>query len=176
MSRMPRCADRNGRNAVAGDAGFSLLELIVVLIILGAVLTISRPYFNAGLARSPRTGVQSMALQVAADLRATRAEALRSNTEQTFTLDLSNRTTWSMLRPKPRPFVNGLDVDVNGAGFDWSNNGVVQIRFQPTGVAAGGEIVVRDGRPSALKSADQASRVRIDIDWLTGVTRLERVR
>jgi prepilin-type N-terminal cleavage/methylation domain-containing protein len=176
MKQLPRYADQADQRELAGDAGFSLLEMIVVMIIFAAIISILLPQLSAGAGRSPPTGLQSMALQVAAGLRETRAEALRSNTEQTFTLDLNNRMTWSMVRPTPRRFLDGFNVEVIGAGLDWSNNGLVKIRFQPTGVAVGGEILVRDHRSVVLNNAVPIGMVRIGVDWLTGVPRIERVQ
>jgi prepilin-type N-terminal cleavage/methylation domain-containing protein len=167
MRNAQQIADQAG----VSDAGFSLLELVVVLTILAGVAAMALPRFGAGFGQPPRSAVQSMALQLAADLRATRAEALRSNAEQSFTLDLGRRVTWSEARPTPRLFVDGLDVDVRGPGLEWSSDRSVRVRFQATGAATGGEIVVRNSRSPA-----QLPAVRISIDWLTGVARIERAR
>jgi general secretion pathway protein H len=152
------------------DAGFSLLELMMVLAVLAGVAALSLPRIGLGHA-PPRTAVQSMALQLATDLRATRAEALRTNAEQVFTLALGQRATWSQAQPTPRRFVDGIDVDVMGPELQWLSDRAVQVRFQPTGSATGSEIIVRDSRQAAPHHA-----ARISIDWLTGVARIERAR
>jgi prepilin-type N-terminal cleavage/methylation domain-containing protein len=172
---MRRASQHAKHVGAACDAGFSLLELMMVLAILAGVVALSFP--RIGLGRlPPRSAVQSMALQVATDLRATRAEAMRTNSEQTFTLALGQRATWSQAQPTPRHFVEGIDVDVTGPDLAWSglersSDRAVQVRFQPTGAATGGEIIVRDSRQAAPHHV-----ARISIDWLTGVARIEPAR
>jgi general secretion pathway protein H len=153
----------NARHDRSVDGGFSLLELVVVIAIMSGAVALLMPRFGSG---PPRTAVQSMALQVAADLREARSAAMRTNTEQSFTLELGKRTSWSLARPVPRRFVDGIDVEVTGPGLEWAEDRAVRFWFQPNGAATGGQIAVRDRVTSAL----------VRIDWLTGVARIERVR
>ena len=145
------------------EGGFSLLELLVVIAIMATAGALWMPRLGVG---PPRSAVQSMALQLAAELRETRAEALRTNTEQVLTLGLGDRATWSLARPMPHRFIDGVDVDVTGPGLEWTADRAVQLRFQPNGAATGGQISVRDGFSAAV----------VSIDWLTGVARIERAR
>jgi prepilin-type N-terminal cleavage/methylation domain-containing protein len=154
----------------SSDAGFGLLELIIVMAILAAAAALSFPRIMIGRV-PPRTVVQSMALQLVAELQSVRAEALRTNAEQTFTIALGQRMTWSQIRPTPKKFIDGIDIEVTGPSLEWSGDRALLLRFQPTGVTLGGEIIVRDGRATA-----QSDAVRINVDWLTGVTRIERAR
>ena len=146
-----------------GDAGFTLLELAVVLAILAAMAALWGPYLGSG---PPRTAVQSMALQLAADLRLTRSEAQRRNVAQTLTIDLAQRAYWSQPGPGPRKFVDGVDVEVSGAGIDWSGDRAARLRFQPNGSATGGRIAIKDRAGAAI----------VTVDWLTGAARIERMR
>ena len=145
------------------QAGFSLLELLVVLVIMAVAAGLMLPQFGKG---PPRDAVQSMALQLATELKATRDDALRTNTEQLFTVELGRRETWSQARPAPRRFVDGIDLDISGPSLEWVGARAVQWRFQPGGGATGGDITVRDGRTAAV----------VSVDWLTGVARIERAR
>jgi general secretion pathway protein H len=155
-------------NADATDeAGFSLLELVMAMTILATVAVIALPR----LARPSPTAVQSMAVQLVAELQATRAEALRTNAEQIFTLELGQRVSWSLARPTPRRFVDGVAIEVTGSTLEWFGDRAVQLRFQPTGAATGSDITVRDSRAPA-----QSNAVRISVDWLTGVARIERAQ
>jgi prepilin-type N-terminal cleavage/methylation domain-containing protein len=164
MSNAPR---PSGPADALDDAGFSLLELVVVMTILATVMAISLPRFG----KPSQTAVQSMAVQLVAELRATRAEALRTNAEQIFMLELGQRLTWSLARPTPRRFVDGVNIEVTGSALEWFGDRAVQLRFQPTGAATGSDITVRDDRASA-----QSNVVRISVDWLTGVARIERAQ
>jgi general secretion pathway protein H len=148
-------------DAGARDAGFSLLELLVVLVIAALAAAVSWPRFRAGV---PQGAVQSAALQLAAGLRVARAEARRTATAQTVTLDLDTRTYSSSAQAGSRAFAKGIEMDVTGAGLMWVGERAVQLQFHPSGAASGGEITLRDGQRAA----------RVTVDWLTGATTIDR--
>jgi general secretion pathway protein H len=132
----------------AGDGGFSLVELIVVIAILSIALTAAVP-----LAASLR---HSMALDLAArevtlGLRAARSAAIYGNKEATFILDGASGQYWSDAAPSRKSLPRQVVVSP-------SPRTVGQIRFFPDGGASGGTIELREARRSAA----------IEIDALTG--------
>jgi general secretion pathway protein H len=153
---MTGLAHWNGRSA----AGFTLLELLVVLAILGAASALILPRFGGSVSR---VSMRSTAVQLVALLRATRSEAMRSNTELTVTIDLSGRAYWSDIQTGPRSIARGIDLTLSGAGIEWKNNAAVRVRFKPDGRASAAEIGLKEGKASAV----------ITIDWLTGVSHLD---
>ncbi|MCQ8186498.1 hypothetical protein NOG11_14035 [Parvularcula sp. BGMRC 0090] len=124
----------------------TLFELVAVLAVLalGAMLITSRP--SAG-AVSQRTAV----LEMAAALREARAQALRSGAPAEVLVDVeaafvvkADGTTFSL------PASAGLIV----TGASMQDDGLVSLRFLPSGMATGGSVVI--GRRAVL------------VDWLTG--------
>jgi general secretion pathway protein H len=140
-------------------AGFTLLELIVVLAIMGLGTALALP-----AARGPtvKASLNSAAAQLAGSLRLARAEALRTNTDQTLTLDVQRHLFWSDGDPKPHAIDRSFQVAVEDDNLEWSGH-ERRVRFKPDGSATGGTIVFMN----------DASRARVSVDWLTGATALD---
>ena len=122
-------------------AGFTLLEMIVVLVVLGLALGLVMTH---GPARSPRLELDAAARQVAGALRLARSRAIAQE------------------RTVPVAFATGgyeLDGD---AAVSWAADvtpmGDRVISFTPDGGSSGGRIVLRGG----------GHQVAIGVDWLTG--------
>jgi general secretion pathway protein H len=137
------------------SAGFTLVELVVVLAIMALVL-----------ATVVRTKPKSVAIRVAvtahaisSSLQLARAQAMASNTETIFRIDTNTLEfgTGGRMRPLPKE----LTVVMTIAETERVRNSG-GIRFYPDGQSSGGDIVLSlDG----LKS-------HIGVNWLTGEARL----
>lgn len=146
----------------AVERGFSLLDLLVVLAILGFVAAIAGQT-SLGMAR--RGGATSLALELAAGLRSARAGALLQNQYQDVSLDLAERRyrlagnqTWT-------PFPTGLSVTVTGAAeLTTPDNDILSIRFWPDGSASGGGISIKGAGPD----------FHLSVDWATGRTQVTK--
>lgn len=68
----------------AQQSGFTLIELMVALALLGILIGLAAPSFNSMFERQRASG---LAAALAADLQLLRSEALKSNTQTAFTLD-----------------------------------------------------------------------------------------
>jgi general secretion pathway protein H len=135
------------------DDGFTLLELVVVLAVMGAVIgiVISRgPVHSAGLQTRAAAGV------LAQTLRTARATAIDRAREISVVIDPPHRSFAADDGPihvlAPGVALAFLPPVLKGP----RDTGI--IRFSPDGSATGGEILLGDG----------ARRVRIDVQWLTG--------
>jgi len=142
------------RGTVQYSRGFTLVELLVVLVIAGLVLalvgtSISRSISGAEM----RTAARIMA----ASLRYTRTRAILDKQEQVFLVDTENR---SYLAPKRKAVVlpEGMKVLLNTARSELTAESVGGVRFYPDGGSTGGSVELSaNGRI-----------YRINIAWLTG--------
>lgn len=121
--------------------GFSMLEMIVVLAILGLALSL---VLMRGPMRSPRLDAQAAARDLAGTLRVARGRAIAENRPVTVAFaDNLYRIDGSSVRRVP------YDVMLTGNGA---------IRFAPDGSSSGGVVMVQAA----------ASRIAVLVDWLTG--------
>lgn len=134
--------------------GFTLLEILAVLALLGIALAVTAFSLDGGLERAR---LDATARDIAAALRHTRTRALVEHQPQWFTLDLSARNFVSPGRG-PQDIPAGTILHVTSAAEDVEHAGQARIRFFADGSSTGGNIELSRKRRA----------VRIDVDWLTG--------
>jgi len=138
-------------------AGFTLLELLLVLSILALLAAIALPALT-----SPSDGVRlrTTAGEVAAALRLARSTAIARNGEVTVVIDADKRT----IETKGLPLTHlGPDIAVNLTVAEPERSAPSRggFRFFADGSSTGGDIVLR------LRNRE----VRLCVDWLTGTAR-----
>jgi general secretion pathway protein H len=141
----------------ARTAGFTLIEMMVVLVVLGLALTL---ILARGPMRSVAAEAGSAAGSVAQALRVARAQAIAQGRPLRVLLDAAgHRVLPENLPAVALPAAVSMDVtDASGARM---RAGV--IGFAPDGSSTGG----------AVELADGGRRVRVAVDWLTGRVRVD---
>ena len=140
------------------SAGFTLLEALVVLAIIGLVAALTFP----SLRRPPdklRLEVATRTLMSA--LRFSRAEAIARNNDVIVTMHVDRRSLESSTGSAVQ-IDQGISVEMIFAA-DRRRDATGSIRFFPDGTSSGGEIIL---------SLDKR-RARILVNWLTGEARLD---
>ena len=151
-----------------GRAGFTLLEMLVVLAIIAAASLLAMSAFGGGL-----RGMQQRAAakELAAQLRFARAVAISSGRAQDVVIDPRARS-WRGARGRSGRLPGGGEVVFTGAGAArfGLEDGKGVVRFFPDGAATGGRIRLLAGEPGQRGGWD------VDVRWLTGEVRLRRAQ
>jgi len=149
---------RAPRPSLAGnpglEAGFSLLELLVVLSIIGFVLTLAPAMLSA-----PRKSMdaRTSASALASDLRLTRMEAIVSGQERDIRLDIGHGRYELPWRHESKSLPTSVQMSFIGPQHNIKDQDAL-IAFFPDGSSSGGAITLSGGKRSFT----------ITSHWLTG--------
>ncbi len=139
--------------------GFTLLELMIVLVIAAIMMAVVPPMISSVL---PGAELKSAARSVAAGLRYARNKSLTSDKEVILMLDLESKRFNIGGRKKNFQIHKDLDVTLLTAESEMVAEDKGAIRFFPDGGSTGGRISL---------STDKR-KYAIDVDWLTGKVRI----
>lgn len=153
-----RAATARIRTSPAGndlEAGFTLLELLVVLAILGGALALAVPAFDR---LAPGVALRATARDTAAMLRHARDLAIAGNREIAVVVDLDRRS----IGIDSSNTVERIDLDYGislfSAAEERLDRGAGRIRFFPDGSSTGGRIGFSSG----------GARYDVIVSWVTG--------
>ena len=134
-------------------AGFTLIEMLVVLVILGLTIAL---IVSRGPARSTGFDMRATAGDIAQQLRLARSEAIATDRLTRFTLDRGDRRyeTNGVAGPLLPPEVAVAMTTVTGG----KPRPLSAITFAPDGSSSGGRVVLVAG----------ANAIAVVVDWLTG--------
>ncbi len=137
-----------------GQAGFTLIEMIVLLVVIGLVLSL---FIQRGPMRSPALEARVAADQVAQGLRLARSRAIFANRPAAFTLNVATHS-YSVDGAAPRLLPPSLAVSMKTVAGATIGKSLGAIGFQPDGSSTGGRIELTGG----------GKTLQIGVDWLTG--------
>ena len=135
--------------------GFTLVELLVVLIVIGLIIALA----PIALYRTmPSLELRTTTRELAAALRNTRSAAIRDNREMALTLDVE--AGWYRLdgREGEQEIDPEIELKLLTATIEAENENVGRIRFFPDGTSTGGQITLARGGDTYY----------ILVDWLSG--------
>ena len=138
---------------VATGHGFTLLELLVVIMLLAAVTAVVGPAYS----RWQKSDIRFHAARIKTELRYLRSQAVLQAGPAEFAFDVGNRS-YATSAGK-RMVMMPQDVTVSFTlDRDNVSSGVGRIYFYPDGTSSGGVIELGQG----------AKRIRLVVSWLSG--------
>ncbi|TAN51363.1 MAG: type II secretion system protein GspH [Methylococcaceae bacterium] len=149
----------NGRRRLRNNAGFTLIEISVVLVIAAAALALVAPNLGGVL---ERTRLTSATREIASGLRYARAHAMTSGRPAEFWLDIGAHRYLAGDRSKPHVLPDSVKLSLTTADSQATADGKGFIRFFPDGSSTGGKVL--------LEAAGQ--RRQIQVNWLTGFVQI----
>jgi general secretion pathway protein H len=135
--------------------GFTLLELLIVLFLMGLAYGLAAPMVGSG---AVTLELKSTTRQLAAGLRKARGNAIARRDDATLTVDVEQRRFSLSGDSKIYPLPKSIDINLFTAQSEQLEEKVGNIRFFPDGTSTGGRITLTAG----------GSSFAVDIDWLTG--------
>jgi general secretion pathway protein H len=142
-------------NCAHGRAGFTLLEMLIVLALMAIIAGVVIPIFGSGVST---TDLKRATREVAAGLRLARSQAIAQRSESVLVLDVAGRTFSVPPDPRVHSMPAGIDLKLFTAQRDLVSDQVGAVRFYPDGGSTGGRITLAAGE----------RKFDVDIDWLTG--------
>ena len=158
--------------STSGDKGFSLLELILVLFLMGLIVGLALPFVVKTL---DRVKLQSETRQIASTLQFARSEAISKKKIFTFNADIDQNKYWLAI-PKEKKVIQSkaLDESIRIREYksteDTFTSGTFIINFYPLGNSSAGTIHLQspiDGSEPTIYA--------ISIDAITGKPKIKRL-
>lgn len=144
------------------QAGFTLVELLAVLVVLALVVGLAATQLGT---RHGGAALEAAAHEIASRCRAARAAAIRQAASRTVVIDMGRRTVTAGNDVPPFTIPDTVSVTSETSVAEQQGRTVAGIRFFPNGASTGGRVRLETGR--------QAYEVRVN--WLTGRVAVERV-
>ncbi len=140
--------------------GFTLIEMIVVIVLVGIVASVVTFSFTRSLAGAR---IQAASNDLVAGLRYTRGQAIVKGEQKVLMLDLE-KNTWLAPGKEERKLPEGMLLRLTTAQQELTSDKAGGIRFFPDGSSTGGNIAVVLGE----------REWKINVGWLTGEVTLDK--
>jgi len=134
--------------------GFTLLEMLVVILLIAIASAAVSVSVSQGLTSAR---VNAASGEMAAALRATRAQAIVQGKEQTFAVNTRDNT-YTPVGGKVVRLPQGMTLGITSAAEDQLNSTTGRIRFFPDGSSTGGHVTLKLQQRQWL----------VNVSWLTG--------
>jgi general secretion pathway protein H len=135
--------------------GFTLLELLVVLVLMGMIYALVSPLFSA---RVSGVELKGAARQLASGLRKAHSQAIAAREETLLTVDVQHHTFVLSGDKHSYRLPDRVQLSVYTATSEVPTESSGSIRFYPDGSSTGGRITV----------GSENHGYRVDVDWLMG--------
>ncbi|HKW81859.1 MAG TPA: GspH/FimT family pseudopilin [Casimicrobiaceae bacterium] len=136
-------------------AGFTMLEILIVLMLIGLLVGIVVPMLGGGVSTAELKGD---ARALAAGLRQARAQAIAQRGEALLQLDVAGHSFRVPPDPRVHKLAEAIELKLFTAQSDLIDDRVGAIRFFADGGSNGGRITLAAGE----------RKYDVDVDWLTG--------
>lgn len=146
----------------ARQRGFSLLELMAVLILIAIAVTIASVSVANSLGSAK---IQAVSRDLVAALRYTRGQAIVKGQQKTLDVDLEDMSYTAPGKAAVK-FPDKVEIKLLTAQNELIHDKAGRIRFYPDGSSTGGHISVIAG----------AREWRVNVGWLTGEVDLEELK
>jgi len=146
---MPRFYSRHSH------AGFTLLEMMVVVVLLALTMTLIPPLFSTGVSSAE---LKSAARELVAGLRQVRGRAIAKQEETIFLMDVDQRSYRLKEEGRFSSLPSALDIRLTTGHTEVRDDKLGGIRFFPDGSSTGGQIQL----------SNHQREYRVDVEWLTG--------
>ncbi len=138
------------------NKGFTLVELLIVLVIMVLGVSLVGPNISSG---SDRASLKAASRDLKSALRYARGQALVSQQQVTVTLDLAaNHYKINGKHQKSYQLAKSIEINLRTAQVDIETDQKGSIRFFPDGSSTGGQITLTQGE----------IEINVIINWLTG--------
>jgi general secretion pathway protein H len=137
------------------QAGFTILEILVVLVIAGIAYTL---ILGTPFGRASAGDLKAAARTLASGLRTAQSTAMVTRRDALLTVDLESREFTVAGDANVHKLSEKIDLKLFTAQSEVASERRGSIRFYPDGSSTGGRITVSSGERQYL----------VDVDWLTG--------
>ena len=159
LTAVPR-DNRRPRTHHLRVAGFTMLELLVVIVLIGVLAAISPPIFSNGVSAAEH---RALARSVAQTLRFARSEAVANRTDVGVEFNLQDRTFQLPDGKRKGKWPENIALELTTTAAETVDEKRAYVRFYADGGSTGGRVT--------LKYKER--EYRIDISWLTGHIAIE---
>ncbi len=140
--------------------GFTLIEMIVVIVLVAIMATVVVSNIGAGSATATLNGA---AREISSALRYARGHALTHSKETSFTFNLKDNSYQVTHKNKKYNISGDIEVTLDVAQSQVSEDEVGAIRFFPDGSSTGGRVTLEMGE----------NKRQVDVNWLTGQAEID---